>query len=758
MVRLSIEHDDAGSPRVRGLVPGETYLLLSTVAHGVGASGLGLDRGQPGDVRVVEVRRAGRRVLLVARDKHHGASGPDEAGRAAGRDAFVESVLWSGTLPSGPPGSGGDRADDQAHDHADDLPVDAEALATLDLVGAARRLRDANQGDLRLDAARSALVAADATPDGVELTAVLTFAGGVTGAQLAEVAPDPGAVTITQRVSLLRAPDGFRPRPFHPAAGGYGKGSADHAAGIGESVEVLRQPRFRVGGEHDGGAAPITFQVDAGIPEPVRSAVVEGASWWAEGFDRAGLPGAYAVRVADADVDPFAARTSFVWWVHRTGRGWSQGAAITDPRTGEILRGQVRLGSQRVHQLTLLAEALLAPYGRPDEAERLARVEAFVLARIRQLAAHEVGHALGFMHNYASHRHAHPSVMDYPHPRVRLDGDGEVDLSDAYPVGLGPWDVFAVRHAYGAGDADELARLRAEVAATLAPDGPAYLTDADGHDPHAASPDAVPWVQRGQDPLALLGEALDVRRAALAAFGPGVAPPGLQAGALEERFVPLHLFHRYETTAVARLLGGERYGYALAGEDPRVDVVPAARQRAALDALLTLLDDDVLAVPEHVVRLLVPPAIRSTRGPGHLAPRRGLLFDPAQASGVAASLVAGALLDPARLNRLAWQHDADPAVPAPAEVVERTLRVAWSSDGPPSATRSAAGWAAVQHVARTLREGGLHPWTAAEVADAARRAGAEQSARGPQGAAAARALAEPHGVEAPPGLPLGVPL
>lgn len=736
---LTLDHVD-GAPRVAGLVPGEPYLLLSTVAHGLGADGVGLDRGRPGDVRLVEVRRAGRRVLLVARDKHHGASGPGAAGRAAGDESFAETVLWAGDA----------RADRGA------LDVDAAAVATLDLVGAARRLGDAGQGDLRPDPARSGLVDARATPDGVELTAVLTLAGDVRGDRLAQVVPDPGAVTLTQRVSLLPAPRGFVPRAFHPAAGGYGKGGDDHAAGIGEGVEVLRQPRFRVGPGHGDGPAPVTFWVDAGVPEPVRTAVVEGASWWAEGFERAGLPGAYAVRVADADVDPFGARTSFVWWVHRTGRGWSQGAAVTDPRTGEILRGQVRLGSQRVHQLTLLAEALLTPYGRPDEADRLARVEAFVLARIRQLAAHEVGHALGFMHNYASHRHAHPSVMDYPHPRVRLGADGEVDLADAYPVGLGPWDVFAVRHAYGPDD--DLAGLRADVARELGGDGPWYLTDADGHDPHAASPDAVPWVQRGTDPLALLDEALAVRRAALAAFGPGAAPPARQAGDLEERFVPLHLFHRYETTAVARLLGGERYGYALAGEDPGVQVVPGARQRAALDALLALLDDEVTAVPEHVVRLLVPPTIRSARGAGHLAPRRGLLFDPAQASGVAASLVADALLDPARLNRLAWQHDADPEVPAPGEVVARVLRSAWRPGGARTAARHAAGWAAVQHVARTLREGGLHPWTAAEVSDAARRVGAELTDHGPQGAAAARALAAPDAVEAPPALPLGVPL
>ncbi|MEL7974853.1 zinc-dependent metalloprotease [Isoptericola sp. F-RaC21] len=751
---LELELDPvSGRARLSGLRPDEPLLLLTTVVRGVGASGLGLDRGQPGDARLVHVRLVGPDLLLVQDNKHHGASGPGPAGRAAGADSFATSVLWSAAADEAPDGS---------------LSVDVTDLAALDLLGVGRRLRTAEQGDLRLDAGRSRLLPAEsrATADGVELTALLTLAGEVTGELLAEVVPDPGTLTVTQRTSLLPAPEGFAPRAFHPAAGGYGKGYADHAAELGESVEVRHQPRFRLEPGDDGTVErPVVFWVDPGIPGPVRDAVVEGASWWKEGFEAAGLRDAFDVRVRPDDVDPFGARTSHVWWVHRTRRGWSQGSALTDPRTGEIVRGQVRLGSQRVHQLTLFAEALLTPYGRPDEAERLDAVRELVLARVRQLAAHEVGHALGFMHNYASHRHPHPSVMDYPHPRLRLDAEGEIDLAQAYAVGLGPWDVLAVRHAYGPEPADDagLGLLRRETAAGPGFDVLPYLTDADGHDPHAASPDAVPWVQRSTDPLAALADVLAVRRHAVAVFGPGALPPGRQAGELEERFVVLHLLHRFETVAAARLLGGQRYGYALAGEAPGVTVVPGDRQEAALSALLALLADDVVTVPRHVVHLVVPPAIRYERGVGYIAPRRGLLFDPAQAAAVAATVVLGELLDPARLNRLAWQHDADPAVPGPAEVVRRTVDAAWAlgddrGAAPGGVTRAAVGWAAVQVLARTRREGGLHPWVAAEVGAAADEAATRLRSRGPQGAAAAAALTAPGDVDEPPDVPLGIPL
>jgi hypothetical protein len=754
---------------------GGQLLLLTGIERGIGSSGLWLDRGQPGDVRLVQLRVVGDRVLLVQDNKHFTVVSDDPAAVQAGDDSFARSVLWSAPVVE--------------HRGDGSVVVDAASLAASDLLAVSARLARAQQGDLRLDASRSFLGSATTgpggptsqsrsadgstssgtstgddrprTPGSVELSAVLTFAGRGEGALLAQVSPDPDVVSIMQRVSLVPLPSGFVPRPFHPGAGGYGKGFADHALPGGRSVDVRLQPRFRLEKTTPGTAPstvhePIVFHVDPAIPEPYRSAVIEGGSWWAEGFEAAGFVDAYRVELRADDVDPFAARTSSLWWVHRTNRGWSQGAALTDPRTGEILSGRVRLGSQRIHQLTLVAEALLAPYGHVDEARRLAAVEELVLARLRQLAAHEIGHALGFMHNYASHQHPQASVMDYPHPQVRLGADGEIDLSDAYPVGLGPWDVFAVRHAYQdfapGEEAAGLEALRREATAA----GLVYLTDDDGHHAEAASPDAVPWVH-GADPVASLENLLQVRAKALRDFSPGVLAPDRQAGEIEERLVPLYLLHRYQVPAVARLLGGVEYAYTLAGESATGNrVVPGTEQRRALSVLTDLLSPQVLALPSSVLRTVVPPAIRYERTTEYLTPRRGIVFDPFTAVGAGAGIVAEQLFAPGRLNRVAWQAAEDATsvvrargaagpsegseaaeaadggsqralaaasadrVPTVSEIVATVLDAVWDAPGTgdalSEAVRQQAAWTVLQHLVATLTGGGLHPAVAASVA------------------------------------------
>ncbi|MFI8240171.1 zinc-dependent metalloprotease [Streptomyces sp. NPDC085866] len=688
----------------------EPFLLTVSLSQGVGSSELQLDRGRAGKARLAEFRRAGGRVLLLVRNKHFLTSGEPAAVRA-GQESFAVSVVWSGPV---------------LREEAGAVVVDATGLVLYDHDRVAEHLEDEGQGEYALDAATSLPLVADSRtgPDATRLPALLTFRGPGRGPALRAVAADPRAVTVVQQLVLLRLPKFPLPaRRYHPASGSYGVGWADHGLAGRADTQVKVQPRFRA----EPAGAPIVFRVDPAVPEPFRTAVVEGGNWWRQAFARIGLPDAYRVEAAGDDFDPHDPEVNGVVWVHRSGRGWSLGQGLTDPRTGEILHARVRLGSQRLDQVRALGEALLAPYGRPDEAERLATVEELVLARLRLLAAHEIGHALGFMHNFASTRHPAPSVMDYPHARVTVTDTGDLDLTDAYPTGPGPWDHFLVAHGYGhfADEEGELTALRREVAVA----GLIYVSDVDAQGTAAAHPDGVPWVTGG-DALRTLETVLRVRRIAMEGFSRGVLPPGRQTGELEERAVLLHLLHRHEVTAVARLVGGVRYGYAQAGDDgPGVEAVDAATQRTALNRLAELLRTDQLALPGSVLDALTPPAVRYERTDQYFDTRTGRLSDPFEAVRTAVTLVTAELLDPARLGRVAWQHAEDPAMPGVGDVVDALLAVTWLRDEEDGAAQVPGGegvqqtadWTVLNHLLTVLESPGLHAPVRATLREALRR-------------------------------------
>ncbi|MEV7085150.1 zinc-dependent metalloprotease [Streptomyces sp. NPDC093085] len=702
---------------------GTPFLLTASLSHGVGSSLLALDRGRLGKGRVVEFRRIGGRVVLVQRNKHHRATG-DPAAVRAGEESFATSVVWSAPAL---------REQDGA------VVVDATGLVLRDLHGVAAHIAGAGQGAYAVDPDASFPLPGEAgrSARGVRLPALLTFrasgtaSGAAPGPAVRAVVPVPEALSVVQHLHLVPLPDPPLPvRRYHPGSGGYGIGHDDHDADQVAGRRVRIQPRFRL--EPVDPAAPsgpvrdpIVFLVDPAIPEPVRGAVVEGGNWWREAFERAGFTDAFRVEVAPEGTDDNDLAVNSVRWVHRDGRGWSHGQGLTDPRTGEILCGRVRLGSQRVEQITALAEALHAPYGQPDEAERRAAVEHLVLARMRQLAAHEIGHALGFMHNFASTHHPRPSVMDYPHPRVTVAPDGRPDSSRAYPEGLGPWDHFLVAHAYGRfpGAAADEERALAELRDTAAGQGLGYLTDEDAMAPGAAHADAVQWVSPVADPFDALDEALAVRRSALAGFSRAVLPPGRQTGELEARAVLLQLYHRTQLAAVARLVGGVRYGYGVAGEPGGGTVpVPGETQRRALARLVELLRPEHLAPPAELIAALTPPAIRYERDAEYFATGAGRVFDPFSAVAATAALVTRELLDPARLNRLGWLHAADPAVPGPGEVVDALLDAVWRGEPPTgtgalsdAAVRETAGWVVLRAAAEAVRGGSLHGVVRAEV-------------------------------------------
>ena len=363
---------------------------------------------------------------------------------------------------------------------------------------------------------------------------------------------------------------GYTPRCYDPRSGFFAVNYRDYSVALGERLDQRFIARHRLE-KRDPKAAvsepvkPIIYYVDRGAPEPIRFALVEGANWWAQAFEAAGFRNAFRVEVLPEGADPMDIRYNMIQWVHRATRGWSYGEAVTDPRTGEIIKGQVTLGSLRAQQDYLIAEALLVPYveGKPIPKD----MEAMVLARTRQLAAHEVGHTLGLQHNFAASSLGQgTSVMDYPHPWITLDASGKPDLSHAYAVGIGAWDKAAIRYGYSqfAPGADEAAALDKLLRQNIA-DGLRYITDADARPFGGAHPYAHLWDNGGEAP-AELTRILAVRKAALARFGEQAIRPGEPMARLEDTLVPLYLLHRYQTEAASKWIGGLNYTYAARGD------------------------------------------------------------------------------------------------------------------------------------------------------------------------------------------------
>jgi hypothetical protein len=657
------------------------FLLVSALAGGLGSNDIGLDRNQVGEPRLVEFRRSGGGLLLVQKNTRYVADSDNAFERRAATDAFAESVLWSAPLLET-----GDR-------ERGPWVVDLATLLVADRHGVLAALRNAQQGEHKLDAERSAVLAESARsfPDNSEFESLLTFTGPGTGAWVKDVAMNPEVFTLRQRLSFVRLPGpGYVPRAYHPASGAWSVDTVDFAQALDAPLLRQWQARFRLE-KTDPTAArskvkkPIVFYLDPGTPEPMRSALLEGGRWWNDAFDAAGFIDAFRVEPLPADADPLDIRYNTISWTHRATRGWSYGYGVTDPRTGEIIKGHVILGSQRVRQDLLIAEALLAPFGKPDEAARRDQARAMAVARLRQLAAHEIGHALGFLHNFTASRHGvDGSVMDYPHPSLQLVGENDIALSQPYGNGIGEWDKYLVAHGYGVFDdeAAALAKLRRDIFAK----GYGYVEDAQARAPSDVHPDGLLW-DYGSDSIETFRTIMEARRRALANFGAAVLPPDRQAGEIEARLVPVYLLHRYQSEAVARLIGGETYRPGLAGEGAFGAIpVPPERQSAALDTLIDALQVESLALPASVQALMTPPNAGAKRTREYFATRSGPSFDPCAAVEAATALQAQFLFDPARLNRVEWQRARDPAYATPAAMIRKVLQRTWYQALPAAAS------------------------------------------------------------------------
>lgn len=669
---------DAGAGKLFLEVPrlGHELLYVVSLPVGLGSNDIGLDRGQLGSERVVRFDRVGPRVFLVQPNlKYRAESTDNPAERRAIAESFATSTLWGFRIEAETDGR---------------VLVDATEFLMQDAHGVIPALSRARQGTWRLDASRSAvyLPRTRAFPKNSELEVALTFSAENPGMWVRDVAPTAEAITVHQRRSFIELPEpGFVPRAFDPRGGFFDFAYYDYSARFTESNHRRFAPRHRLA-KRDPGAAisepvePIVYYLDPGVPEPIRTALLEGARWWNQAFEAAGYRDAFRVEVLPDSADPLDIRYNMIQWVHRATRGWSYGSTVTDPRTGEIIKGHVTLGSLRIRQDYLLAEGLLLPY--ITGTESVPEAEAMALARIRQLSAHEVGHTLGLAHNYVSSAERRASVMDYPHPLVRLRPGGSVDLSEAYVDGIGAWDKVSITWGYadlpaGPGQAQALEDILARGRAA----GVTFLTDQDARPAGSAHPAAHLW-DNGTDPAVELTRMLAVRRTVLDRFGDAAIRRGMPLATMEEALVPLYLHHRYQVEAAVKVVGGQVYRYALRGDGQvPVETVPAATQRAALDAVLATLTPATLAMPRAVLGIL-PPRPAGYDATRELFDRRtGVVFDAITPAAGAADLTLGLLFTPERAARLVQQRALDPSLPDLHDVIERTLATVFTPAADP---------------------------------------------------------------------------
>ena len=749
----TIEEKTAGMTAIDGFVPlhwdertghlfaefaamDEEFMYSVSAASGLGSNPIGLDRGQISRRAVLKPIRVGPRILLMEPNYRYRAvsDNPDEV--RAVQDAFAPSVHWGFQVVA----ETGER-----------VLVDMTDFFLRDAHGSAARIQRARQGTYRLDRDRSVFYLPNTKgfPDNTEVETMLTFTSDQPGPLVSGVAASGDAVTLRHHHSLVRLPGpGFEIRVADPRIGVNGPTYMDYATPIDQPMTVRLAARHRLQkvdptAERSEVVEPIVYYLDRGVPEPVRTALLDGARWWAEAFEAAGFIDAYRVEVLPEGADAQDIRYNMIHWTHRRTRGWSYGGGVQDPRTGEIIKGNVNLGSLRLRQDHLHGVGLVAPFdagwgasalGLPPDPDGphscglsaapgfayLAQVGEgatpvdLALARVAQLSAHEVGHTLGFPHNYmASTYDGRASVMDYPAPLAVLE-DGVVTLDDAYGVGVGSYDILSVRWAYGHFPPEETAaRLDAIMQEGLMSET-RFMAHTDNYIGAGAHPLASVW-DNGQDLVRHLEREIEIRQAGLDAFGENVVRPGEAMSLLEPVLVPLYLHHRFQMKSALNTVGGQEYYYAVRGDGQRpVAPIPGDRQRHALEVVLSTLETDFLALPERIVEMVPPPAYREAGGEtfdGHT----GLVFDPLAAADTSADYTVELLLHPERMARLVNNHALDSDQPGLAEVLDRLVEKTWGAAEPEGSYRRAVQDAAERSVLNGMMREAMNPDNPARV-------------------------------------------
>jgi len=621
-------------------------LYITSLPAGLGSNDVGLDRGLLGSERIVKFSKTGRKILLIQPNYNYRAITNDLAEKRAVEQSFAQSTLW------------GFIAEAESGNH---YLVDATDFLLRDAMQVTNRLRGNQQGNYSLDKTRSAIYLPRTKNflQNTELEATLTFVNGDgnTGNYVNSVAPSAEAITLRLHQSFVQLPDNdYKPRVFDPRSSYIPVSFFDYSTPVSEPIEKFYITRHRLKKKDPTAVMsepvkPIIYYLDNGTPEPIRSALMEGASWWNQAFEAAGYKNAFQVKLLPEDADPMDVRYNIINWVHRSTRGWSYGASVTDPRTGEIIKGNVTLGSLRVRQDYLIASGLLAPYeiDIPTDDKMLK----MALQRLRQLAAHEVGHTLGLMHNYAASVSNRASVMDYPHPQAKLNAAGEIDLSNAYDNKIGEWDKVSIAFGYqdfpsGAPEASFLDKILTDANYLNLQ----FISDRDARAAGGLHPQAHLW-DNGSNAITELKEVMKIRNKALSTFGEKNIRPHMPMAMLEDALVPVYFYHRYQIEAVTKLVGGMYYTYALRGDGQTITrALPKDEQVKALNAIIDCLDPKFLQLPDRIVKLIPPRPAGYDFSRELFKKRTGLAFDALSPAETAADLPLSFLFNTERLNRM----------------------------------------------------------------------------------------------------------
>jgi hypothetical protein len=649
--------------------PDMEMIYVTSLPAGLGSNDIGLDRGSLGETRIVRFSRVGRKLLMVQPNYAFRATG-DKAEQRAAEQSFAQSTIWGFNIEAETEGR---------------VLVDATDFLLRDAIQVANRIRNMRQGNFNLDRSRSVIYLPQSKnfPLNTELETSVTFTNsdGVVGSFVRSVAPANETFTLRMHHSFVQLPDsGYKPRTLDPRSSFIANSYFDYSTPVSEPINKNLIIRHRLKKKDPNAAKseplkPIIYYLDNGTPEPIRSALLEGANWWNQAFEAAGYINAFQVKILPEDADPMDIRYNMINWVHRSTRGWSYGSSVVDPRTGEIIKGNVTLGSLRVRQDYLIAQGLLAPFenGVPTD-DRMLKM---ALERLKQLAAHEVGHTLGLVHNYAASISNRASVMDYPHPLVKLTADGKMDLSDAYAPGIGEWDKVAISWGYAdfPQGTDEVNSLNL-ILVNAIQKGLQFISDRDARAAGGLHPNAHLW-DNGTNAAEELNEVMKVRKKALEQFGEHNIRVGMPMALLEDVLVPVYFYHRYQLEAAVKMVGGMNYTYALRGDGQTVtNPLTKAEQEKALNAIINCMDPSVLVLPERILKLIPPRPDDYANTRELFKKRTGLAFDALSPAETAVDLPLSFLFVTDRLNRMI---DAGQGGLTAADMIKTLVDKTWKS-------------------------------------------------------------------------------